>query len=260
MATTEGRYLLAGIVVLSLSWSTAHAVNTQKLDASIKTQDATEKAAATSQKKIDSIADEAERMLTDYKLTMRQYDALSGYNNQVQKIVDGQEEELASLESQLTQIDTTNQGMIPLLGRMLDTLEKFIQLDVPFLPKERAKRIADLKELRDRADVTISEKYRRIMEAYQVEMEYGRTIESYADDLEIDGKTRSVAFLRIGRVALMYQTLDKKETAVWDQEKKQWEVLSEEYRKPVSEGLKIALKQAPPNLIKLPIHAPEKLK
>jgi len=235
------------------------AANKQKLDASIKTQDATEAAAAASQEKIDAIANDAERMLKDYKLIMRQYDALSGYNDQVQKIVNGQNEELASLESQLTEIDTTNQGMIPLLGRMLDTLEKFVELDVPFLPKERAKRISDLRALQDRADVTISEKYRRITEAYQVEMEYGRTIETYAGDLEKDGNTRSVAFLRIGRVALMYQTLDKKETAVWDQEKKQWELLSEEYRKPVSEGLKIALKQAPPNLIKLPVHAPERL-
>lgn len=251
--------MLASIVMLSLSWTAANAANTQKLDASIKTQDATEKAAATSQKKIDAIADEAESMLRDYKITMRQYDALSGYNNQVQKIVEGQNEELVSLESQLAEIDSTNQGMIPLLGRMLDTLEKFIELDVPFLPRERAKRIRDLRALQDRADVTISEKYRRITEAYQVEMEYGRTIETYAGDLVKDGKTRSVAFLRIGRVALMYQTLDKKETAVWDQEKQQWELLSEEYRKPVSEGLKIALKQAPPNLIKLPVRAPERL-
>ena len=259
MATTEGKYFLAGIVVLSLSWASAHAANTQKLNASIKTQDATEAAAATSQKKINTIADDTERMLSEYKLTMRQYDALSGYNDQVQKIVDGQNEELASLEFQLTEIDTTNQGMIPLLGRMLDTLEKFIELDLPFLPRERAKRIGDLRDLQDRADVTISEKYRRITEAYQVEMEYGRTIETYAGDLVKDGKTRSVAFLRIGRVALMYQTLDKKETAVWDQEKQQWELLSEDYRKPVSEGLKIALKQAPPNLIKLPVRAPERL-
>ncbi len=251
---------MVGVLSLVFMASPLEAANKQKLNASIKTQDATEKAAATSQKKIDSIADEAERMLTDYKLIMRQYDALSGYHNQVQKIVDGQTEELASLESQLTEIDTTNQGMIPLLGRMLDTLEKFIQLDVPFLPRERAKRIADLMDLMDRADVTISEKYRRITEAYQVEMEYGRTIETYTGDLQKEGKTRSVAFLRIGRVALMYQTLDKKETAVWDQDKQQWQLLSEEYRKPVSEGLKIALKQAPPNLIKLPVQAPGKLK
>lgn len=252
--------LLAVVLGVSFTTMVGAAGNKKKLKSAVAVQESAEKAAAASQKKIDSIADQTERMLTEYKLTMRQYDALSGYNNQVQKIVNAQVEELTSMEAQLTEIDTTNQGVIPLMGRMVDTLEKFVQLDVPFLPKERAKRLADLKELLDRADVTISEKYRRIMEAYQVEMEYGRTIETYAGDLEKEGRTRSVAFLRIGRVALMYQTLDKKETAAWDQEKRQWTVLSEEYRKPVSEGLKIASKQAPPNLIKLPIRAPEKLK
>ncbi|WP_456378131.1 DUF3450 domain-containing protein [Thiolapillus sp.] len=234
------------------------AENQKKLKAAVNVQESAEKAAAVSQKKIDSIADQAERMLTEYKLIMRQYDALKGYNDQVARIVKAQNEELSTIDQQLLEIDTTNQGVIPLMGRMVDTLDKFVALDVPFLPDERSKRIEELKTLLDRADVTVSEKYRRIMEAYQVEMEYGRTIEAYTAELAEAGKKRSVDYLRIGRMTLMYQTLDKKETAVWDNEKRAWQVLGEEYRKPIMLGLRIARKQAPPDLIKLPVSAPEK--
>lgn len=249
---------LVGALSFAFVASPLGASNNQKLGASIKTQESTEKAAAASQKKIDSIADQAERMLTEYKLTMRQYDALKGYNDQVARIVKAQNDELSTIDQQLLEIDTTNQGVIPLMGRMVDTLEKFVALDVPFLPNERSKRIEELKILLDRADVTVSEKYRRIMEAYQVEMEYGRTIEAYTAELAVDGTKRSVDFLRIGRMTLMYQTLDNKETAVWDNEKRAWQVLPDEYRKSAILGLSIARKQAPPDLIKLPVAAPEK--
>ncbi|WP_456418549.1 DUF3450 domain-containing protein [Thiolapillus sp.] len=246
--------LILGVVL----FATAQAAEKKTLEATVNVQESIEKAAATSQKKIDAVADQADRMLTEYKLIMRQYDALKGYNDQVARIVRAQNEELATIDEQLLEIDTTNQGVIPLMGRMVDTLDKFVALDVPFLPDERSKRIEELKTLLDRADVTVSEKYRRIMEAYQVEMEYGRTIEAYTAELVVDGNKRSVDFLRIGRMTLMYQTLDKKETAVWDNDKRTWRVLPEEYRKPTMLGLRIARKQAPPDLIKLPVPAPEK--
>ncbi len=250
--------LLATALGMMLGVGAQAAGNQQKLKSAVGVQESAEKAAAASQKKIDSIADQTERMLTEYKLVMRQYDALKGYNDQVARIVKSQNEELAGIEQQLLEIDTTNQGVIPLMERMVDTLEKFVALDVPFLLDERHKRVKELKELLDRADVTVSEKYRRIMEAYQVEMEYGRTIEAYTGDLTTNGKKRSVDFLRIGRMTFMYQTLDKKETAVWDNKKRAWQVLGEEYRKPTMLGLRIARKQAPPDLIKLPVPAPEK--
>ena len=250
--------LLATALGMVLGAGAQAAGNQQKLKSAVSVQESAEKAAAASQKKIDSIADQTERMLTEYKLVMRQYDALKGYNDQVARIVQSQHEELASIDQQLLEIDTTNQGVIPLMERMVDTLEKFVALDVPFLSEERRKRVEELKELLDRADVTVSEKYRRIMEAYQIEMEYGRTIEAYTGDLTTNGKKRSVDFLRIGRMTFMYQTLDKKETAVWDNRKRAWQVLGEEYRKPTMLGLRIARKQAPPDLIKLPVPAPEK--
>ncbi len=249
-------WLLAGLLLAA--GATVQAGGKQTLKAAVNTQDSIEKAAARSQKKIDRLADKADRMLAEYKLVMRQYDALKGYNDQVTKIVASQEEELAGIDAQLAEIDATNQGVIPLMERMVETLARFVELDLPFLPEERHKRVAELRELLDRADVTVAEKYRRILEAYQVEMEYGRTIEAYTGELESDGRRRSVDFLRIGRMTLLYQTLDGKETAVWNRKTGAWELLGDEYRRPVAQGLRIARKQAPPDLIKLPVPAPEK--
>jgi len=238
---------------------TIQAADKEKLKSAVHVQTATEKAAAASQKKIDSIADRTERMLAEYKLVMSQYEVLRNYNDQVARIVRSQEEELAGIDAQLTEIDATNQGVLPLMARMVETLERFVSLDLPFLPGERTKRIEDLKALLARADITVSEKYRRVLEAYQVEMEYGRTIEAYTGDLVSGGTRRSVDFLRIGRMAFLYQTLDQKETAVWNPGSRSWEVLGEEYRKPVMQGLRIARKQAPPDLLRLPVTAPRQV-
>ncbi|MCI0507478.1 MAG: DUF3450 domain-containing protein, partial [Gammaproteobacteria bacterium] len=109
-------------------------------------------------------------------------------------------------------------------------------------------------------DVATSEKYRRIMEAYQVEMEYGRTIEAYRDTLESNGEKRTVDFLRMGRVALFYQSLDEKETGMWDKSEHKWITLASDYRLAVSKGLGIARKQAAPDLLIVPVTVPEQAK
>jgi len=129
-------------------------------------------------------------------------------------------------------------------------------LDVPFLKEERARRIATLRETLDRADVSTAEKYRRILEAYTVEMEYGRTLEAYEGKLGEGEETRTVNFLRIGRVALLYQTLDGDETGYWDVDKKDW-VEDSDYKRAVKDGLKIARKASAPDLLIAPVRAAE---
>jgi hypothetical protein len=109
----------------------------------------------------------------------------------------------------------------------------------------------------DRADVEDSEKYRRIMEAYQIENEYGRTIEVYQDTLSIDGEERTLDFLRVGRVALLYQTLDGEEVGAWDQQAREWVELPSEYSDSVRKGIRIARKQLAPDMIRVPVAAPE---
>ncbi|MGQ0591205.1 MAG: DUF3450 domain-containing protein, partial [Gammaproteobacteria bacterium] len=151
----------------------------------------------------------------------------------------------------------TQRDILPLMLRMLEVVVQFVTLDTPFLEQERTKRLDDLKAMKDRSDTTLAEKYRRLMEAYQIETEYGRTIEAYRGDLESGDKSRAVDFLRFGRVGLYYLTLDRREAGYWDNGARAWVVLPGEYRIDIERGLRIARKQAAPDLLKVPVPAPE---
>jgi hypothetical protein len=105
--------------------------------------------------------------------------------------------------------------------------------------------------------VTEAEKYRRILEAYQIENDFGRTIEAYQGELALGEQKLTVSFLRVGRVSLVYQTLDGEKMGVWDRKKGQWVDLPQDYYGDITRGLRIAKKQAPPDLIFLPVEAPE---
>ncbi|SHG94499.1 Protein of unknown function [Hydrocarboniphaga daqingensis] len=226
-----------------------------KVDAVIGEQTKSVSAAKTSQSTVTKLDDEAGTMLGEYRQAIEEYQSLKAYNDQLATQVSSQQEELAAINAQLGDIDTTSREVLPMLIRMMTTLEQFVAVDVPFLPDERAKRIKTLKTTMERADVSLSEKYRRIVEAYQIEMEYGRTIESYAG--KIGDKT--VEFLRAGRVSLLYQTLDGNETGYWDNSSKKW-VVDNAYREDIKSAIKIAKKQAAPNFVALAAPAPKEAK
>ncbi|HDZ16311.1 MAG TPA: DUF3450 domain-containing protein [Methylophaga aminisulfidivorans] len=227
--------------------------NAGALDQAIDTQVSTDLAAQASQKKIDKLSDETNEMLSEYRSVLRQKQSLQAYNDQLESLVSSQQDEMASISQQLENIETTQHDIVPLMLKMVSVLEQFVTLDVPFLKQERQSRIDALKDMMGRADVSLAEKYRRIMEAYQVETEYGRTIEAYQADLKQDSDSRSVEFLRIGRVSLYYLTLDGRDAGVWDNDAKQWVVLSDDYLQAISDGLKVARKQLPPDLLVLPV-------
>ena len=239
---------------LSIFLALPFLANAGALDEAIDTQVNTDIAAQKSQEKIDNLSDETTDMLAEYRDVLRQTQSLKSYNDQLQSLVNSQQEEMASIAEQLNNIETTQHDIVPLMLKMIDVLQQFVSLDVPFLKQERQTRLEALTAMMGRADVSLAEKYRRIMEAYQVETEYGRTIEAYQADLE-DGETKkTVDFLRIGRVSLYYLTLDGKEAGMWDNDKKQWVTLSDDYIQPITDGLKVAKKQLPPDLMVLPVN------
>ena len=220
----------------------------------IREQVRAEEAAQVSQKRVTQLDEEATNMLAEYRAALQEAQGLKAYNEQLAIQVKSQDEELKAMTQQISEIETTSREVLPMMTKMLDTLDQFVKLDVPFLPGERTNRIAVLQEMMTRADVSLSEKYRRIVEAYQVEMEYGRTLEAY------EGKVgdKTVQFLRAGRVALLYQTLDGKETGYWDIDAKDWKI-DNSYNDSITAGLKVAKKQAAPDFIKVPVPAPKEI-
>ena len=245
--------MAAATLAAAAAWSAVQA-QSSAVTGSMNEQVGANKAAAASQSKINTLDDDTQRMLGDYRATLRETESLRRYNEQLEKQIKSQEEEVSSIQEQINEIEHTNREIYPLMQRMIETVEKFVQLDVPFLKKERAKRVATLKEIMNRADVSTAEKYRRILEAYTVEMEYGRTLEAYEDKLGEGDAARTVNFLRIGRVALLYLTLDADETGYWDVDKKDW-VKDNSYSDEVKTGLKIARKSKAPDLLIAPVHA-----
>jgi chromosome segregation ATPase len=233
---------------------------TDPLQSNINEKLKAQKDAQATQENVDALAMEARDLLYEYKTALSRTESLKIYNDQLEKHVSKQKKSLASLQKQLENLEITQRDFVPFMLRMVDTLEKFVALDLPFLTNDRNARVNLIKEMMDRPDITLPDKYRRIMEAYQIEMEYGRTIEAYNDMVSINDQTQTVDILRVGRLVLVYLTLDGKTSGIWDKEKKTWQPLSAEYNRSIAQGLKIAQRQSPPELFKLPIPAPENMK
>jgi hypothetical protein len=248
------RIACAVVVALIFTWS-APGARAQTLELVFNEQAAANKKAAASQVHIDQLADQTQGLLSRYSTALATNESLKKYNEQLQLEVNSQRDRITEVQRELGEINNTQQSVLPLMQNMVDTLDKFVQLDVPFLLDERTKRVAGLKQMMERADVSSSEKYRRILEAYQIETEYGRTIEAYDGKLGEGDTAKNVQFLRVGRIALLYQTPDGKETAYWDSDNKKW-VVDNDYASYTRQAIRIAKKEGAPDLLWVPVHAP----
>lgn len=255
------RAAVAAVTAILLSGAAAlpaaDAARAQQIQQLVDVERQVAQAGAQSQAAIDKIADDTDKLVSEYRTIMTQIDNIKVYNQQLADLVASQDKERQSLQTQIENVSSVEREIVPLMQRMIGTLEQFVALDVPFLQDERQQRVQSLRALMARADVSTAEKYRRLMEAFQVENEYGRTIEAYSGTLELNGQARTVDFLRFGRVVLAYQTLDGAEQGVWDQKAKQWVVLPDTYRGALKQGLAIARRQAAPDLLVMPVSAPE---
>ena len=245
--------LSAAFLAIFMTAGSSVAQEEKALEPAVQKATEINESAAKSQQKINSITDQIDNKLQQFKAINKETTGLDVYNGQLQKQIDNQMQEMADLNASIDGVSIIERQITPLMMRMITGLEQFVELDVPFLAQERNNRVVQLQAMMDRADIAPSEKFRRVMEAYQVEMDYGRTLEAYSGLHTIDGQERDVDFLRVGRTALIYQTRDASLQGTWNKQTRQWEALSSSYRTQVTKGLRMAKKQLAPDLLMLPI-------
>ena len=231
--------------------------NAAELDSVLAAANEVHAQARTAQLRVEEITEETRKLLNDYKTVMKEVEGLRIYNAQLERQIANQETEMAQLNESIDQVTLVERQVSPLMLRMIDGLEQFVQLDVPFQLEERQGRIDRLRDIADRADVEVSEKFSQVLNAYQIENEYGRTMESYTGGLELDGSQLVVDFLRMGRVSFVYQTQDGERSGVWNQAERRWEPLPQDMNSNIRTGIRIARQQAAVDLVTLPITGAE---
>jgi hypothetical protein len=252
------KVLIAALVSAGALTGAVAAVQANTLESILEVGEAKNVAAKKSQVKIDRLADETRDLLGDYKTVNKQIDGLKVYNARLQRQIDNQFERVAQIDQSISQVTVIQRQMTPLVIRMIDGLEQFVELDVPFAKEERVQRVQFLRNNLDRADVSVAEKFRGVLEAYNIELQYGRGMDTYRDSIELAGTQREVDFLRVGRIALVYQTTDGSISGAWDKSTGAWvDLPSGEYDAAIRKGIRIAKKQATIELLNMPVSAPE---
>ena len=256
MSILSKKSLIASTILGTLALSASNIAAADALTDLQKAEAKIFKASSKSQRKIESIYEQTQELLAEYRNTVDEAEVLRGYNDHVQRMVNDQKRNIASLQKQIDGIDKTKQGVVPLMYKMIDTLETFVDLDVPVNLEARKERIAGLRDVMNDSDVTVSEQFRLVLEAYEIEANYGTIFSVYQAETDFgDGTPVTADFVHMGRIALVAQSLDAKRSWVWNNESRSWETLGEEYLKPVTNAIRMARKQLPPDLAKLPVFA-----
>ena len=192
--------------------------------------------------------------VTEYETLLRDIRGLEAYNALLQRQIETQQSDLVDLQEAIVGVPDLERQLPPLLINMVDGLDDFVELDIPFLQQERSDRIADLKLLIENPDVSDTQKLRQILNAWLIEVEYGSAFITEQGAVSIDGNERPVDFVIMGRVGLLFQTSDEDAiTGAWDHENGQWIVLGSEHRNPVRQAIRMARSQIAPDLLLLPV-------
>ncbi len=247
----------ASVAILAASLLAASgSVFAQSVDQVLQAQDRRLSLAQQSQQRVNDIVEGTRSLEDQYRSINKEIDGLKVYNRLMLAQTSGQDAVLEDISLSMDQVDVINRQIFPLMERMIDGLEQSIALDVPFLMEERTDRINALKDIMERSDVSVAEKFRKVMEAYQIENDYGTSVDEYTETIELeDGSIRDYTILRVGRVGLYFQSEDSEITGRWSMEEGRW-VIDNSSRSEIQKAIRMAKDLVAPELILIPVSGP----
>ncbi|HSD68768.1 MAG TPA: DUF3450 domain-containing protein [Woeseiaceae bacterium] len=251
---SSSRKMTTALVTAAVIFVTGSVV-AQTVDQALQAEQRRIQLAQASQERINTVVEGTRSLEDQYRAINKEIDGLRVYNRLMTAQTEGQQAALDDIALSMDQVDVINRQIFPLMERMIDGLEQSIALDVPFLLEERNNRVETLKEIMQRSDVSVAEKFRKVMEAYQIENDYGSSSETYTQSLDVEGSPRNYNMLRVGRVGLYFQSDDARVSGFWDPESKAFTLLGNEYRNEIRKGIRMAKDLIAPELLLLPVPA-----
>jgi hypothetical protein len=212
--------------------------------------------ATASQRKIDALAGQTKTLLEEYRRLEDGAAYQKSYTQELEDLDQTQRAQIEDLQRQISQALVTRQRIVPLMRSMAESLERFVVLDLPFQQEERINAVLQLKQRLNQTELSVSAKFRLLLEAYQLEQDYGNKVEAWRGPLQREGEELSVEYLRVGRVALYFQSLDGASSGYWSAQQKRWVDLDAEYNRDITQALRVAKSQVAPQLLQLPLIAP----
>lgn len=192
------------------------------------------------QNQINQLDDERTDMVREFRTLLQRRDAAELFVLQQQKVVESQEREIESLTDQLGRVDEITAQTVPMMLDMIEDLKLFVRADLPFKLEERQARLDALDAVMEDPQVPTAERYRLIIQAYQAEMEYGSTIDTWQEVQDVGGSPQTVDMFQYGRIALVWITSDNRTGARWDRGTGQWEPLSGGIINDIREAIRVA--------------------
>lgn len=213
-------------------------------------------AAALSQARIDKLDDDMRRMRDEMRQGVLQLEGLKADLPALQTHAAEQSARRAQLERELSaglpgQIETG-----PALQQMVAWLERYVNDDLPFMQENRRQRIAGLRTLLTRDNLSEADKLRAVLEVAQVELQYGRGVEVYPGQLRFGDQTQPVEFLRVGHLMLYYLDAEGRHQGYWNRDQRRWQALPDSERQRLQAAIAMARGEVPPDLMELPLPAP----
>jgi uncharacterized protein DUF3450 len=222
----------------------------------INTSQQTQRDTAKSQQRIDQLDDQTATLLNDYRANLKQLEAARRYNASLNRNIDAQNSEIVRLREDIDNVEGLQRAMQPLMEDMVARFGDLVNADLPFMVGERAERVARLSTILDNPSMSAAQRYRLIVEAYQIENEYGRTIGYYVGTVGDGEDALTGEFLRVGRIALMFKTPDDSELKIYDASAGDFVDLNRSYLQDVKFGLRMAKEQTAPDIFFVPVKPP----
>ena len=205
------------------------------------------------QKKQEAWAEEKNDLTARYRAAMAQVDYLDKTRAFEQKEVNSLDASIAELNRRMVESVKLKDNLEDTLNVVVDHLENRVNKDIPFLMNERRERIASVREAIAKPELSAAEKLRRVLEALQVEANYGNTVDVSQERIKVGDEEISADIIRIGRVSVFWRSPDGNRVGEFDRGTGQWVEMDHKYAHVISDVREMVMRLRSTKVVTLPL-------